>query len=143
MNNLNQDLLSNDLIVTPAMQDNLSAAAKWGRFLAIVGFITCVLMLIGGLWVANKGLGYFYSQQQAMTLGITYAVMAVLFFFPCLFLFKFSTNTLEASRTSNQDSLESGIVNLKLMFRFIGIVTLIMIILYVLGIIFAVIFASR
>ena len=47
----NLDLLNNDLQVTPQAQSYLTESAKWGKFLAIMGFIFCGLMVILAFFV--------------------------------------------------------------------------------------------
>ena len=49
MNNL--DLLNNDLQVTPQGQSYLVESAKWGKFLSIMGFILCGIMVIIAFFV--------------------------------------------------------------------------------------------
>lgn len=126
-----RDLLSNDLVISSTSQGNLSGAAKWGKFLAIVGFIFCGLMLIGGIYlqsVLSTYTTYGYGSGFPKFVGITYAVMAIILFFPCLYLSKFSNKIQEAVRSSNQESLDSAFSNLKSMFKFYGIFTIIILV---------------
>ena len=49
----NLDLLNNDLQVTPLSQNFLSEAAKWGKFLSVMGFIFCGFFHAGTLFEIN------------------------------------------------------------------------------------------
>lgn len=135
------DLLSNDLLLNSISQDNLNSAAKWGRFLAIVGFVFCGLMIIGGLIMQTlmPSFGvYNYGNTFLKYIGIVYLVLGIILFFPCLYLLKFSNKMLEAIRTSNQESLDNAFINLKAMFKFYGVVTIVILgfyaLLFLLGI---------
>jgi len=122
------DLLTNDLLISDKTQANLIASAKWGKFLSIVGFVSCVLMIFAGIYMvaANPSLNsYSYAGDAARIAGITYIITSVILFFPCLYLNKFSNKAQEAVRSTSQESLESAFINLKAMFKFYGIVTII------------------
>jgi hypothetical protein len=134
------DLLINDFTISATAQINLVTAAKWGKFLAIVGFIFCALMLFGGLASSLFLSSSFDSNNSSLPFmkyaGVIYIVMAVALFLPCLYLMKFSTKMLEAVKSSNQESLDVSIANLKSMFKFYGIFILVILGIYALVIIF-------
>ena len=131
------DLLSNDLLINSISQENLNSAAKWGRFLAIVGFVGIGLMLIVGLVVQTVmptiSTTYGYSNPFLKYIAIVYIIIGVVLFFPCLYLLKFSNKMLEAIRTSNQESMDNAFANLKSMFKFYGIVTIVILCFYALA----------
>ena len=131
-----RDLLSNDLLINENTQVNLSAAAKWGKFLSIVGFIACALMLIGGVYIAS-GMSalstYSYGNDAARVAGITYIITAIILLVPCFYLNKFSNKTQEAIKSTNQESLDTAIINLKSMFKFYGIVTIVFLAIFALA----------
>jgi hypothetical protein len=131
-----RDLLSNDLLVNDTTQVNLTSAAKWGKFLSIVGFIGCVLMLLAGIYMATimPSLGvYAYASESARIAGIVYIITSVILFFPCLYLNKFSNKIREAIRSTSQESLDTAFINLKSMFKFYGIVTIIFLLIFALA----------
>ena len=135
------DLLSNDLLINSISQENLNSAAKWGRFLSIVGFVFCGLMLIGGLLIQTimPSFGsYSYGNPIIKYLGTVYIILAIILFFPCLYLIKFSNKMQEALRSSNQESLDNAFVNLKAMFKFYGVVTIIILCFYALIFLFGI-----
>ena len=87
------------------------------------------------------------GQQQgvaSISLGlmITYLVMALLYFMPVLYLFKFSRKMKLALANKNDDILADAFENLKSHYKFIGVLTIIMISLYVLIIGFSLVAGS-
>jgi hypothetical protein len=129
------DLLTNDLLINNTSQAHLVAAAKWGKFLAITGFIGCVLMVGGGIYFQALGSpGNIYGESQKYV-GYTYLAMGTILFFPCLYLNKFSVKILEAIRSSSQESADTAFSNLRSMFKFYGIFTMIMLIFFALALV--------
>lgn len=135
------DLLNNDLLINSISQDTLNSAAKWGKFLSIVGFVFIGLMLIGGLimqaFLPSFGV-YDYGNIYLKYIGIIYIFLAIIMFFPCLYLLKFSNKMQEALRSSNQESMDTAFINLKAMFKFYGIVTIVILSFYALAFLFGI-----
>jgi len=63
-------------------------------------------------------------------LGGLLILMAVLYFFPAYYLFKFASKTNDAFNNNNTEYLASAFENLKSHYKFIGIMTIIMIVFY-------------
>ena len=87
-----------DLQIDHQSNSYLSEAAKWGKFLSIMGFIFCGLFVLSGIFqftVAGSlmsGLGG--TDRAGAVLGggllvFIYIVFALISFFPCLYLFNF------------------------------------------------------
>ena len=136
----NLDLLNNDLQLSPPGLNYLLESAKWGKFLAIMGFILCGIMAIlsfvlpafmSRLPPYNSMPSTFSSGvQSAMT--IVYLAAAVLLFFPCLYLYKFSIKMQLAVKSVSQENLDESLMNLKSMFKFYGILTIVLLSFYAL-----------
>ena len=140
-----EDLVSegineNDLRLSQASQDALMATAKWGRFIAIVGFVFIGLLVVLSIFMglsmaaapAAEG-NYFSGSFVGGGMAFMYMLMAVIYFFPTLYLYRFSSRVKEAVLRQDEFSLESGLFNLKYCFRFIGIMTIVFLVLYALG----------
>ena len=125
------------------------STAKWGRFLSIMGFIFIGLMVIGAFSIGAimsslgglggpmaGGLGAFGGAM----LTFVYLVLAALMFFPTYYLFKFSTKAISAL-TNGSGSLTEALGNLKSVFKFYGIFTIIILSFYVLAILIGIIAA--
>lgn len=140
-----QDLLSTDLSVTAIAQEYLLTSAKWGKFLAIVGFIGCAIMVIMGVFfssiMASNSLQFAKFPFPPALLGILYVVIAAMMFFPCIFLYKFSAKMKEGILTANQESFETGLENMKSMFKFYGILTMVVLGFYALAIVVGIVAA--
>lgn len=140
-----------ELQVSAAARDYLRTAAKWAMFLAIIGFIGIAFMVLVGLFVFAAGSAFSesgaFGASSFMTpavLGGIYFILALLYFFPVLYLFKFASNTKKALNSNNSDSLTDAFENLKSHYKFLGIVMIIVIASYIIGIIaMAVFFASN
>jgi len=133
---------------------HLSEAAKWAKFLAIVGFVMCglivVMAIFAGSFLAMMSNSYNdgYSSSARLTGGmgafvaILYIGIAILFFFPYLFLFRFATRMKSALNINDQLTLNTSFQNLKIMFRYVGILTIVMLSFYALAIIMAIAMAA-
>lgn len=128
-----------ELQVDPQSNAYLAETAKWAKFLAIIGFIMCALIALAGLF-AGTMLSSLSDGMGMPGLGVAASVMYILFallwFFPCLYLYRFSVRTQTALRNNEQQSLTAGLMNLKSYFKFVGILTLIIIAIYALMLIF-------
>lgn len=137
------------LSIDPVTKAHLSETAKWARFLAIVGFIFLGLMLVFGIFFSSYmatvlggydtygGTGLMASFGVGM--AIMYIIIAALWFFPLLFLLRFANRMRAALNGNDQRALNISLQNLKVFFRFIGIMTIIGLALYALAIILSVI----
>ncbi len=134
------------LSIDSQSRDFLSDGARWAKFLAIVGFIICGILVLSGVYSSIKlssmnsaleGTGYDtrFSNNYRMLSGmimIVYVVIAFFYFFPCLFLFRFASQMRTALAAEDQATLTSSFRNLKALFKFTGIMTIIVIAVYAL-----------
>lgn len=126
----------------------LSETAKWGKFLAILGFIGCVMIVLVGVFIAtnyeefdtaiNKYGNNNTAKEMGPAIGIMYVIGAVIYFFPCLYLLRFSNQMKTAVASDDQIKLTSAFKNLKSMFRFVGVLTIIITAFFILGVFVAV-----
>jgi hypothetical protein len=68
-----------------------------------------------------------------------YLVLALLYFFPVLYLYQFSKKMKEALQSKNDDVLATAFEKLKSHYKFIGVFTIIFISLYILMIVAAIV----
>ena len=141
------------LSIDPVTKSHLIEAAKWARFLAIVGMISLALLVVLGFYFSIMMTGTLKERfdetgnSQAISLGIgigvaiMYLVMAVIWFFPLMYLLRFSNQMRTAIEGNDQESLNTSVQNLKICFRYLGIVTIIGILFYILF--FAISFATQ
>ncbi|ASS48808.1 MAG: hypothetical protein A3D31_06300 [Candidatus Fluviicola riflensis] len=131
------NLSSSELKITEYIRKDLTTAAKWGKFLAIIGFVVVGLMFIAALFmlISAATMPSFISGQFFL-MGFVYIIMAVIFVFPTLYLLRFSNSTQTGLRSENQVDFEFGIENLRSLFKFMGIYTIVVLGLYTLIILF-------
>jgi hypothetical protein len=120
---------------------HLNTTRKWAMFLAIIGFIILGLIVIIGL-IAGTFLTAFNSGEKG--LGIPESLMfvpvlflAVIYFFPVLFLFRFSKHTSHAIHSLDKQEFHKAIKNLKYYFVYIGILIIIILSIYLVILIIA------
>lgn len=116
-------------------KDFLREAGKWAYFLSILGFVFIGLMVIIGLFMgATLGSlsGSAGSVMPASFFTILYLVMAALYFFPVLYLYRFGSNIKAAFNNNDTEALTNGLKGLKSHYKFVGILAIIMISIYLL-----------
>jgi len=140
------------ITIDPVGKGHLAEAAKWANFLAILGFIFLslfvVMAIFGGTFFAttfgrynryNNDFGGETPSGLAIALIAYYLLVALLAFFAYLFLYRFAVNMKMALRTNSQDLLNRSFQNLKILYRYIGILTIIGLSCFVLAILIAII----
>lgn len=125
----------NKLVFSEEILKNLNTTQKWAKFLAILGFIGVGIMFIAGFVVMLMGSSFNSLTPYPMpfgVLGIVYIILAALYFFPLLYLWKFATNIKNAIVRNVQNIAEKAFFNLMAHYRFVGILTIVIISLYLL-----------
>lgn len=136
-----------ELHLDESAKDFLKETAKWAYFLSILGFIGVAIMAIIALFAGTlfstlgstvPGMGGMGSSFGVM-IGVIYFALAAIYFFPVYYLNKFATNAKKAFRENDSEALTNSFEYLKSHYKFIGIFTLSIMILYGLILVFAVI----
>lgn len=130
MDNIDQGIKAEKLALTEASLDFFKESAKWAKFLAIVGFVMLGIMVLASLIMI--GMMASLAGAPAAGLGLVYLLMAALYFFPTLYLYKFAVKTKNAIETYSENGFEDGAENLKSMFKFMGILMIVVLSLYAL-----------
>jgi hypothetical protein len=114
----------------------LSEIAKWARFLSIVGFVMCGLLIVFALFAGTMAtlnpLGGTMGAGGFMQIVLLIAMVA-LYFFPCLYLFNFAKKMQLALRNNDQINLNDSFRNLKSNFKYVGILTIVILSFYAIG----------
>jgi hypothetical protein len=123
----------------------LNEAARWGKFLSILGFIYCGLMVIFAIFFGSIMGRMMTSMGEAGAdmpgrigggfFGIIFVAVALIMFFPALFLYNFSTKIRRALHSNDQPFLTEALKNLKSLFKFYGIIAIIVVGFYALALI--------
>lgn len=118
----------------------LEQTAKWAKFLAIFGFVMCGIIVIAAFSMGSiltsyaalsgedfPGMGMFGGM-----ITVFYLLLAVLFFFPNLYLLNFSNKMQVALGSEDQPTLTQSFRFLRAYYRYIGIMVIVMICFYAL-----------
>jgi hypothetical protein len=121
--------------------NHLNTTRKWAMFLAIIGFIFLGLILIIGL-LAGTFLTAFSSGGKGSGIPeslmfISVLLIAIVYFFPVLFLFRFSKHTSHAIHNLDKLELNKAIKNLKFYFAYLGVLIILIFSFYIVVLIIA------
>ena len=160
---LKADVLSNDLImeeiqpsslfslfIDPVTKTHLLEAARWAKFLSIAGIACTVLMLVGGIAYSYWLTTVFQITRDFPTASmnsndavvvtiisaIIFLVWAIILFFPLVYMLRFANQMKIALNGNDQQNLNASFQNLKRLFRYVGVVTIIGAVLSALWVIF-------
>lgn len=117
----------------------LLEASKWANFIAIVGFIA-----IGLLIIMSFSIGTILANLPEGSLGglsprffsFFYLIAAGVYFIPVFFLFQFGQKTKQALMQDDHNLLTFGLKKLRSHYKFIGILFIVFISLYIFLILF-------
>ncbi len=129
-NEIQQKEITQSMEIDGSIMSVLNETRKWTKFIAILGFIGIAFLVLMGLFF-----GTFFSSMMesipqkttflATTMSITYIIMAIVFFFPILYLLNFSNKMKIALYYNNQEALYEAFNNLKRYYKFKGILIII------------------
>lgn len=123
------ELDSDQLKITNSIKENLTTATKWARFLAIIGFVFTGFMGIASLFVLVTAMASGIG--MLMFMAVVYIGLTVVMIFPALYLIRFAGSTEKGLNSNKQGEFDYGIQNLKSLFKFTGIYTIVVIVLYI------------
>ena len=118
----------------------LKEIAGWTYFLSIIGFIFVGLFVLIAVFANSiyNNMAQF-SKESPFDVGLfmtaVYVIVALIYFFPILFLFKFSKRLKSALKSKEDEELASALEMLKSHYKFVGVFTIIVLSLYALAII--------
>lgn len=141
MENSNDFLTQSSSPESPRLTNESAAfllkAAKWGKFLAILGFIVTGLMLVGGILMGFI-LGALPEEMMPLNMPVStrifsfiYIIIAGIYIAPVIFLNSFCNNAIKSVQFSSTENLTIALRNLKNLFVFVGISTIVVLSFYV------------
>ncbi len=136
----NTQPVENLVTIDSEIKGYLLETSKWGKFLAIVGYVGMgLLLLLGVVFIA--GFSVFRSISNAglplRIMGFVYILISLLYYFPLTYLYKFSIQLKQGFNSTDQQSVTTGFKNLKSLFKFMGIFAIVVLSIYALIIIVA------
>ncbi|MFN3272511.1 MAG: DUF5362 family protein [Cloacibacterium caeni] len=135
-----------NLVIDWRSKEFLKETAKWTKFLAILGFVGIGLMVLGSLVM-------LFAPSSLMSNGdfpfggkifmmLLYLAFAVLYYFPISYLYQFSENTKKAIVNNDNNAIRDAFEFLKSHYKFMGILTIILLAFYAIIIFIALIGAG-
>lgn len=117
----------------------LRETRKWTMFFAVLGFVFIGLLVIFSFVFSFAGMGFnsFMGGGAKALILILYLGIGILYFFPIYYLLKFSVNMKKALEQKQQNDLNIAFKYLKSHYKFVGILTIVVLSLYVLIGVFA------
>jgi len=139
MENSEINLQSNDsIVINDEIRGYLLETARWARFLAILGFIGLGLMVIVIIVMVLAGASFNrVANGSGLIITVFYILLAVLYYFPISYLYQFSDGIKKGVNSNDQELFTSGLKNLKSLYKFQGILTIVVISIYLLIFLFA------
>lgn len=135
------------LIIDTTIKNLLMEVAKWGKFISIVGFVFCGIIGLIALVIIFAG-GAMFSKLSPIgarlgggfteIIGVIYLVFALIYYFPSKYLYDFSAYVKQAILIDDQESLNYAFSRMKSLFRFWGILLIVMLSIYALMIVFGI-----
>lgn len=125
----------NKFEITQEIRTNLHTTAKWSQFLAILGFVGMGFMVFAGL-IMSVVMSVMPGDVASdfpfppFLLGAIYIIMAAIYLFPLLYLYRFSSGIRNAFNKNNQEYLSNAFANLKSHYKTVGIIMIVFLCLY-------------
>jgi hypothetical protein len=131
------------LRVKESTKVDLLTAAKWSKFLCVVGCIGVVIIVIFAIFLLGAGsvASAMFSDMPygAVAMGVLYLIIAALYIYPLIKGFQFANGAKAACLSNDENELARGIKGLSSLTKFCGILTIICLVIYAFVILFALI----
>ena len=130
------------IMLSDETQTYLRETRQWANFLAIVGFVFVGLIAVIALFAGAifSSLGRDIPYFPSTFVGVFYLLMALLYFFPVLYLYRFSSFMRKALMAGNSEDMNAAFKNLKAHYRYIGILMIIMLSFYAIALLAGLLF---
>jgi len=130
---------NSQIVITSQAKSFLKETASWAQFLAIIGFIGLGFLVLVGISMnyimGSLGDTEAFGFYPTTYLTAFYLILALLYFFPVLNLYRFASNTKQALRTNDTQKLTEALGYLKSHYKIIGLITATFMALYILMIV--------
>ena len=136
------------MTVNESMKSDLLSAAKWTKFLCILGCIgvgLMVLLSIAMIVFGSAAANLSPALPVGGLVGVIYLLCAAIYIYPLIKGFQFANATKTACLFNNENELARGFSGLSSLLRYLGILTIVIIVIYILvliGLFFAAIFCG-
>ena len=127
------------IVVSKYMGKSLKTIAQWAQFFGILGFVGAGLMVLVGLGLTVVSMGFNLSYYGSINglVGLLYLVIAGLYIYPSNQLVLHAKASKAAMAQNSQVKMEEAMAKLASAFNFMGILTAVLLAIYVLIIVVA------
>lgn len=111
----------------------LLETAKWGKFLAIVGYVSIGLLGLLAIFmmIGLSAMSDFSGTDFPMgAFGFFYIIMGALYYFPVTYLYQYAVQIKKGLKSNDITTITSSFQNLKSLFKFMAIVTIVIFSIY-------------
>jgi hypothetical protein len=125
-------------VMTHKVLSMLRQTQPWVRFLSVLGIIIAALMvLVGSFGFVAMTFASSRTDSFPFFLWLVYIAVGVLYFLPALLLFRYASRINDLWTNRSVRALEDALEAQKSFWKFVGILMLVVIVLYLLVIVFA------
>jgi uncharacterized membrane protein (DUF485 family) len=134
--------------VTAATIEHLRRTKPWVRFFAVLSFIGSALLVVLGLMLAVMGsalptmFGASGNPGVGVGVGIAYLLLALLYIFPGLYLWRYASAIDSLVQHPQSLTLEEAMRHQTAFWRFVGILSAVMIAIYAVILVLVVMFGA-
>ena len=129
--------------VPPGSIQALKETRPWVLFLAILGIVVTGFMLLaaltmllaGGLMASKAGMPAGMPSGMMAAMSVAYLILAIIYLYPIIKLFKYSGAIKRLSHSGAAADLDEAMRQQKSFWKFIGVLTLIMMVIYFIAIV--------
>lgn len=123
--------------ITPLMIEHLRATKPWVRFMSVILFISVAFIFLGAVIILLVPTSMGGSGLSAL-IAIVYVALGALYLFPAYFLHQYASSIRSLEQGGGDVAMEEALRNQKSFWRFVGILTLVVICIYLIVIVFTV-----
>jgi hypothetical protein len=125
--------------ITNDMINSMRSTKPWTKLVAIFGFIVVgFCALIGIVMMFGGGLIPHGDGISSVVAGIMYIIMSALYFVPSLYLLRYSSAVDKFINNMMESDMELALAYQKSFWKYVGIFSIVMLIISVIGIIAAI-----
>jgi len=130
-------MFDEELKLTELTKTSLLKAMKWLKFFAVLGVIGIIIILAFAVFFLVTPAAFQTAELASASwiVAALYVVIALIYIYPVKKAFSIVSNTRKAIETNDQMILEKTAADFHALLKFCGIITIIVLVLYVLIII--------
>lgn len=128
--------------ITPLMIEHLRGTKPWVRLMSVILFISVALMVLAAGVMLLMPTPTPMGSGFTVMIAVVYLGLGLLYLFPAYYLHQYASSIRNLEQGGGDVAIEEALRNQKSFWRFVGIMTLVVIGIYVLVIVFAILGAS-